>query len=169
MFRQIHLPLVPVTWSQTLTHEGATILRARMKWKPHVRCELKLRDDTELAQHEVELTILDGEIRAEDRIKYKLVEEAIGGLWFVDDKDFAALVHGWFFVTTTVYDAIWDEVRQDGYTGCNFSLDVGPVEGKGFGDERWGDNPLSILGVSISFDRKPPIDEQPARRGWFGR
>ena len=132
MVRQIHLPFVPVTWSQTLTHEGATILRARMKWKPHVRCELKLRDDTELAQHEVELTILDGEIRAEDRIKYKLVEEAIGGLWFVDDKDFAALVHGWFFVTTTVYDAIWDEVRQDGYTGCNFSLDVGPVEGKGF-------------------------------------
>ena len=26
-------------------------------------------------------------------------------------------------------------------------------------DERWGGNPLSILGASISFDRKPPIDE----------
>ena len=31
MLRRIHLPLVPITWSQTLTHEGATTLRARMK------------------------------------------------------------------------------------------------------------------------------------------
>ena len=46
MLHLIHLSLVPITWSQTLTHEGATILRARMKCAPHVRCELKLRDGT---------------------------------------------------------------------------------------------------------------------------
>ena len=81
MFRQIYLPLVPVTWSQTLTHEGATILRARMKWEAtrQMRVEAARRHRV-FPQHEVELTILDGEIRAEDRIKYKLVEEAIGGL-----------------------------------------------------------------------------------------
>jgi hypothetical protein len=169
MLHLIHLSLVPITWSQTLTYEGATILRARMKCAPRVRCELKLRDGTRLTEHEIELTILNGEMRAEDRVKYKLVEEAIGGLWFVDDKDFAAFVHGWLFVAETVYDAIWDEVRRDGYTGCNFSLDAGPVEGKGMDDERWGGNPLPILGASISFDRKPPIDERPARKGWFGR
>ena len=87
MLHRIHLSLVPITWSQTLTHEGATILPARMKCAPHARCELKLRDGTRLTEHEIELTILNGEMRAEDRVKYKLVEEAIGGLWFVDDKD----------------------------------------------------------------------------------
>ena len=47
MLHLIHLSLVPITWSQTLSHEGATILRARMKCAPHVRCELKLRDQIE--------------------------------------------------------------------------------------------------------------------------
>ena len=28
MLHRIHLSLVPITWSQTLTHEGATILSA---------------------------------------------------------------------------------------------------------------------------------------------
>lgn len=151
MLHLIHLSLVPITWSQTLSHEGATILRARMKCAPHVRCELKLRD-TRLTEHEIELTILNGEVTAEDRIKYKLVHEAIGGLWLVDDKDVAAFVYGWFFINTNVYDDLWEQVRQGGYAGCSFSLDVGPVED----DQRWSGGPLFILGASISFDRKPP-------------
>ena len=57
--------------------------------------------DANLTQYEIELTILNGEVTAEDRIKYKLVHEAIGGLWLVDDKDVAAFVYGWFFINTT--------------------------------------------------------------------
>ena len=44
MVHHIHLSLVPITWSQTLTHEGATTLRARLKCEPHA--ELKLRNVT---------------------------------------------------------------------------------------------------------------------------
>ena len=166
MLHHIHLPLVPITWSQTLAHEGATTLRARLKCEPHA--ELKLRNDAKLTQYEIELTILNGEVTAEDHIKYKLVHEAIGGLWLVDDKDVAAFVYGWFFINTNVYDDLWEQVRQGGYAGCSFSLDVGPVED----DQRWSGGPLSILGASISFDRTPPIDDasqRPARKGWFGR
>ena len=102
---------------------------------------------------------MNGEVTAEDRIKYKLVHEAIGGLWLVDDKGVAAFVYGWFFINTTVYDDLWEQVRQGGYAGCSFSLDVGPVED----DQRWSGGPLSILGASISFDRKPPIDDASQR------
>jgi hypothetical protein len=62
-------------------------------------------------------------------------------------------------------------LREGSYTGCNFSLEVGPVDGEE-NEEKWSDNPLSIIGASIGFDRKPSIDDanqRSARKGWFAR
>ena len=61
-------------------------------------CATELRSDYELA-----LTILNGEITASDRQKYALVEEASGGLWFVDDEHADELIHGWFFINPNAY------------------------------------------------------------------
>jgi hypothetical protein len=174
MYHRIYLQLVPITWSQTLTHDGATVLRARVKCSPHANCDLKLRTGEKLTQYEIELTILTGEIQPDDRNKYRLTEDAIGGLWFDDDEDTDAMVQGWFFINTSVYGDLWEQVRQGGYTGCMFSLQVWPVEGEELeeDDGTWSANPLSIIGASIDFNRKLPVDDanqRPARKGWFSR
>ena len=80
----------------------------------------------------------------------------------------------WFFINATVYGDLWEQVRQGGYTGWTFSLQVWPVEGEvdEEDDGRWSANPLSIIGASIDFNRKLPADDanqRPARKGWFSR
>ena len=121
---------------------------------------MRLRNGAKIADYELALTILNGEITASDRQKYALVEEANGGLWFVDDEHADELIHGWFFMYPNAYAELWEQVRGGGYSSCIFSLEVGPVEGEE-GEEVWKNNPLSILSASISFARR--------RRGGTGQ
>jgi hypothetical protein len=131
---------------------------------------LKLRNGAKIADYELALTILNGEITASDRQKYSLMEEAIGGLWFADDQDLDEFLHGWFFMNPTAYAELWEQVRGGGYSNCIFSLGVGPVKGEE-GEEIWKNNPLSILSASISFARRRrgSIGQQSPLKRWLER
>ena len=170
MFLRIHIDLTPVVWTHTLSHDGATVLRAQASCAPGGRCDLRLRNGAKIADYELALTILNGEMTASDRQKYALVEEAHGGLWFVDDEHVDELIHGWFFMNPNAYAELWEQVRGGGYSSCIFSLEVGPVEGEE-GEEVWKNNPLSILSASISFARRRRggTGQQSARGRWLER
>jgi hypothetical protein len=170
MFLRIHIDLTPVVWTHTLSHAGATVLRAQAKCAPGGKCDLRLRNGAKIADYELALTILNGEITVSDRQKYTLIEEAIGGLWFVDDEHVDELIHGWFFMNPNAYAELWEQVRGGGYSSCIFSLEVGPVEGAK-GEEVWRNNALSILSASISFARRRRggTGQQSARERWLER
>jgi hypothetical protein len=129
---------------------------------------LRLRNEAKIADYEIELTILHGEIAANDRQKYTLIEEAIGGLWFVDDEHFDELIHGWFFMKPNAYTELWEQTRRGGYSSCTISLEVGPVEGEE-DEEVCKDNPPSILSASISFARRRSdgTGQPSARKRWL--
>src|SRR5262249_39071260 len=38
------------------------------------------------------------------------------------------LLHGWFYLKPDSYAAVWDQVRDGGYVGCNITMKVGPVQ-----------------------------------------
>jgi len=171
MFLRIHIDLTPVVWTHTLSHNGATVLRAQAKCAPSGKCDLRLRNGAKIADYELALTILNGEMTASDRQKYALVEEANGGLWFVEDEHVDELIHGWFFMNPNAYAELWEQVRGGGYSSCIFSLEVGPVEGAK-GEEVWRNNaPLSILSASISFARRrrDGTGQQSGRKRWLER
>ena len=76
MFLRIHIDLTPVVWTHTLSH--VTVLRAQASCAPGGRCDLRLRNGAKIADYELALTILNGEMTASNRQKYALVEEANG-------------------------------------------------------------------------------------------
>jgi hypothetical protein len=115
-------------------------------------CELKLRNKAMLRDFEIPISVLRGHLPEETRQIAKLANNAIGGLWFLDDQHF---VHGWLYLNDGNFTALWDQVLHGKYTSCHFNLRVDPVQ-----NDVWtGDDPLSITTASINFHRSPTSDK----------
>jgi hypothetical protein len=165
------LHLNPLIWTQEIRHypnndgigddEGGYLTTTCV---PHARCDLRLRNGANLRDFEIELSILRGEIDSDRRLEFRLLEDAIGGIYFIVDQNF---VHGWFHLRPKNYTALWDQVLDGRYEDCALFLGVEPVE-----DDICG-NPLSIVSASLRFQRKPiadkSADQQASRKGLFAR
>lgn len=172
MFSLSYVNLKPLMWSQEIRHypstkvgEGEEVTIIQVTCAPDAKCDLLLSDGAKIRDHEISITIIPGEIKADERQKTNLLNQAIGGLWFLEEEDF---VHGRFYFKSNNFTALWDQVRDGGYVDCVICLGVDPVQ-----DNIWKGNPLSIVSVAINFSRKSfadkTADEQAARKSWFAR
>lgn len=174
MVGHTNLDLKPLTWSQTIGHYPNSDPSKRIEGsglsliaRATPACDLILRNRARLRDFDITLHVISGTLEPDEHLKYVLQDDAIGGLWFVDDQDID-FVHGWLFFSLNNYGAIWDQVRQGGYVDCTISLGVKPVR-----DDVWSGNPLSIVSASFKFDRKPIADKSAGpkvfRRSIFAR
>ncbi len=168
MISYAHIDLRPRNWRQSISQSndsGVDQRQLRATCTPEPRCELRLEHGAMLRDYEFPLSILSGELPADDRAaKQQLQKEALGGLWFIEEHDF---VHGWLYLAPNNFGAVWDQVRSGGYTHCEISLTVEPVQ-----DDTWDGKPLSIMEASFSFTRRPgeaTQREEPVARRWFRR
>ena len=113
---------------------------------PDPKCDLRLRTGAYFRHFAINLSILQGELKEDKRQNFGLQTGAIGGLWFVEDQNF---LHGWLHLRPRNYRAVWDQVRSGGYFGCTVWVGVQPIA------EVWQENPLSIVDVSVRFEREP--------------
>ena len=112
-----------------------------------------LSNGAELRDYQIEMGINHGVLKPDACLEYKLGAEAIGGLKFVKEHNF---VHGWFYVGSNNYSALWDQVRTSGNADCTIQLGLELMATEG------GDR-FSIDDYSIRFVRPEE------RRGLFAR
>jgi hypothetical protein len=161
---QGHILLTPVDWFQEISHYRALDGDGR---NLKVNCTLAAAPDllfsnnAKLTDLTVDLAILMGEqpINEEGR----LLKQGIGSLFFNDPQAprdnlpgmLDPLLQGWFYLKPDSYAAVWDQVRDGGYVGCNIILRVGPVQNE-LPPRVWDvSQTLFILAVSLRFTRRP--------------
>jgi hypothetical protein len=151
-----HVYLKPLMWSQNIVHypsmgEGRTGLHVTCV--PNANCGLLLSNGAKLRDFEISLSIVEGDLPADEHEKARFENDAIGGLWFLEEEK---LVKGWFYFKPGNYKAVWDQVREGRYDECTINLGLKPVQ-----HDIWRSNPVSIVTVAFTFNRKPPV-ERPA-------
>ena len=157
--------LKPLSWHQSTScrasaQEGDLYIWTRCV--PTKECDVVLSNGAKLRDYKIDVGINHGVFKPDDRAKYHLSDEAIGGLKLIVERDY---VHGWFYIGSNNYSALWDQVRTGGYADCTIELWVEQVEGATGGDL------FSIESASVDFVRKPdaPADERRRKRGFFAR
>ena len=94
---------------------------------------------------------MHGELSADTIAKQRLLNNAIGGLFFIEEQNF---VHGSLYFNSRNFTVLWDQVRSGGYANCRLSLGVkrGEAEVEG---QVWKNGPLSITSASFDFSHPP--------------
>lgn len=98
---------------------------------------------------ELQFSIIRGRLSHELRQRDGLSREAIGGLW--ENEQITVEIHGWIYLATANFSALWGQVTAGGYERCTIDL---MAEGADNDEELWADNPLSITSADITFNRK---------------
>jgi hypothetical protein len=170
MFGLRYVSLKPLTWTQSIRQYPSTNSSKNVEepllstsCSPEANCDLLLSNGAKLRDFTIQLSIMPGAVSVDDAQRNKFKSDAIGGFWFIQEQGF---VHGWFYFKRENFGFVWDQVRTGEYFRCTISLGVDPIQD----DDRWRDNPLSIVSASIDFARQSPdkiVDQQPARRGLF--
>jgi hypothetical protein len=126
-----------------------------------------LSDDTKLNDLSIELSILAG--KPEDARGEALKEGTIGD--FRLHGEFPPFISALIFLKPHSYDALWDQVRDGGYVGCQITIYIGPVKSEGSGWLWDVDQRLSISTVDINFTRNAiadrSINQAPPRRSFL--
>jgi hypothetical protein len=161
-----NLYLVPTDWCQNVEHYSSINVEGRRfiaNCKIEPGSELELSNMVRLASLPAQLQIFEA-TRMRDRLA-KLPSGALGELSFHEAEpvraDFPAseaCLAGWFVLNPQSLQDVWDQVRQGGYSDCNISVDIGPVESPKVGwlwDVRKTPR-LVIDTVSITFKRAAP-------------
>jgi hypothetical protein len=156
-----HILLTPLKWFQEITHNPAINVEGRnlkLSCTPTAAPDVLLSNNAKLTDLPVELVILIGEQPIDEH--GNPLKQGIGRFYF-SDAGAHPLLHGWFYLKPDSYAAVWDQVRDGGYVGCNITLKVGPVQNE-LPPKVWDvSQPLFILAVSLRFTRKP-IANKPA-------
>ena len=166
----MYLLLEPVSWRQEIRDHPSINVEGRYlvaRCKPAANSDLRLSDDTKLNDLSIELSILAG--KPEDARGEALKEGTIGD--FRLHGEFPPFISALIFLKPHSYDALWDQVRDGGYVGCQITIYIGPVKSEGSGWLWDVDQRLSISTVDINFTRKAiadrPINQAPARRSFL--
>lgn len=150
------LTLVPLHWAQHIRiypslhigeEEGGYLVSI---CRPHPSCKLRLKSGLFLRDLELQFSFIRGKLSHEVRRRDGLSREAIGGLWEIEQ--ITVEIHGWIYLATANFSALWAQVTAGGYERCAIDL---MAEGADDNDEElWADNPLSITSADITFNRK---------------
>jgi hypothetical protein len=168
-----YISFEPIEWTQEIRDFRKSDVDGRYltaKCRPATKCNLLLDGKVDVRNFAtIPLGIIDGQLTAEELEESRLSKESLGGFFYVDNND----LHGWFFLKKPdSYTAVWDQIRDGGYSECSITLGVSPVQYRS-DDLIWNvDQPLSIKNVSLQFKRKTnvnkPTDQAAARTGLFG-
>jgi hypothetical protein len=132
--------------------------------------------DEKLDALSVHLGILEGEPTTGDG---KPFNDGIGLFVFnerrpagVDYGSTDAMVVGWFFLDSDLYNEVWTQTAADSYSSCSVTVTVGPVASRSLDwawDVRSGGR-LIIQDVSVAFvrDKSKPKEVPVPKRGFFG-
>jgi len=163
-----YLNLKPLRWSQSIElhpRQDATrsdeYTRIIATCMPTAECALLLRTGARLRNFQISINVLEGKLPDEERRRSKFEIDAIGGLWFAD-RQVHDSVQGWLYLKERIYRSLWDQVSHR--ADCQISLWISPLY-----DDIWRDNPLSILSVSLTFDRRPLADQKAQQESWLSR
>jgi len=152
-----HILLTPLKWFQEISHYPAINVEGR---NLKVSCtaaapDVLLSNNAKWTDLAVELGILIGEQPLDG--DGNPLKQGIGCFYF-SDVQAHPLLHGWFYLKPDSYAAVWDQVRDGGYVGCNITMKVGPVQNE-LPPKVWDvSQPLFILAV-LRFTRKPIADK----------
>ena len=155
---QGHILLTPLKWFQEISHYPAINVEGR---NLKVSCtaaapDVLLSNDAKWTDLPVELGILIGEQPLDG--DGNPLKQGVGCFYF-SDAQAHPLLHGWFSLKPDSYAAVWDQVRDGGYVGCNITMKVGPVQNE-LPPKVWDvRQPLFVLAVSLRFTRKPIADK----------
>lgn len=155
MFNFTYIRLKPTEWKQEIRADGESetpALRLRAECTALVDSDLLLTDGRKLSDLILHLTIFPGDMPRADRDRVKLPEKALGGIWWDNERVF---VHGWFYLRTTEYQALWGQLMSGNYLEPTIELTVSPVSE----DSAWTTNPLSIESAVFQFGGNPPKQE----------
>jgi hypothetical protein len=174
-----NLRLEPVSWRQEIRDypsikvEGRYLV-ASCKPKSEDASDLHLSNNTKLTDLNVELSILAGEQPLDGRGK---LLDGIGHFNFSEEMPprddlpgMDAFLSGLLYLKPDSYLALWEQVRDGDYVGCDITINIGPVESEGFGWVWDVSQRLTISTVAIGFRRIPVADKpaiQAARRKSF--
>jgi hypothetical protein len=163
--------LKPIEWKQSIRHFHNIDAGDRF-----LTCQTQPDDDVQLSDGSklsdfspINFSIVEGALNVDELQKSGLQAPAIGGIWSSE-----GIVHGWIYLKSNCFDAVWDQVSQGGYVDCKISLGVKTIRsGAAQREFVWNvDYPLSIEDADLQFTRKPirikPPDNPPPRRGLFG-
>jgi hypothetical protein len=120
--------LKPTEWCQQIRHFPTINIEDRyLRCVTEPDCDLRLSDGPMLRDRfpSIDFSIIEGVPKPDDLPKKRLRKEAIGGIWYVSDSDY---VHGWIFLKSDNFVAVWDQVRDGGYVDCCFQLGVEPAQ-----------------------------------------
>ena len=153
-----HILLTPLKWFQEIRHYPAINVEGR---NLKVSCtaaapDVLLSNDAKWTDLPVELGILIGEQPLDG--DGNPIKQGVGCFYF-SDAQAHPLLHGWFYLKPDSYAAVWDQVRDGGYVGCNITMKVGPVQNE-LPPKVWDvSQSLFVLAVSLRFTRKPIADK----------
>jgi hypothetical protein len=173
----LYLRLEPLSWCQEIRNYPTINVVGRYlaaKCKAAADSDLRLSNNIKLADVTVELSILEGE---PGDAGGKRLDRGIGDVYFraVPPSDYEPGIDSFisvcFYFKSDSYTAVWDQVRNGSYAGCEISISVDDVKSEGFGWLWDVSQPLTISSAAINFTRKPsadkPAGEAPPRRGFF--
>jgi hypothetical protein len=164
-----YLRLKPLFWTQAIRSD--LDLRYGPGRNLSATCKpdkFLLKNGTNLADHLLELSFMEGEPTAADGSP---LQSGIGQLFYNIHSD-DVFVHGWYFSPSDIYSDIWAQVLNGGYEHCSVNLTAGPIKYDGE-DPVWDtDLPLFVNDATVNFTRRAPTpDDQhpPKRQGLFGK
>ena len=176
----IFINLEPYEWRQSLRAERGKRYNGRglqMAARVIDGADIELvGTDEKLDRLSVHLSIMEGEPTTGDG---QPLEDGIGLFVFNEKRpggdDYGptdAMVIGWFFLDSDLFNEVWSQVAADRYSTCSVTVTVGPVA---FRSVEWawdvkGGSKLLIEDVSVAFvrDKTKPKEMPPPKRGLFG-
>ena len=164
----------PIEWIQEIRDDPSINVRGRYlraNCRVAANCHVFIDGEIDLREFtSIPISILDGTPPEEEMPEAPKNKKTLGALSYMRDQNYP---RGWFYLENSEwFTAVWDQVREGGYSDCRIAVGAGPVESSGVEDWIWNaDRGLYIDSVGIQFDRKankPPIQAKPWR-GLFGR
>lgn len=158
MFNYTYIRLKPTEWThgiQANSESETPGLRLRAECTALVDSDLLLSGGRKLSDLTLHLTIFPGKMPTQDRDRVKLPEKALGGIWWDGERVF---VHGWFYLRTTEYQALWDQLKSGNYLEPIIELTISPVSD----GSTWVTNPISIEDAVFQFWRNTPKKQEPS-------
>jgi hypothetical protein len=167
-----NLRLEPVSWVQEIRDypsikvEGQ-YLRVSCKPEPGTRSDLRLSNNAKLTDLTAELGIVAGEQPLDAH--GKPLKQGIGDFRFHEEMPLSddglpgmdAFLSGFLYLKPDSYLALWEQVRDGDYAGCDITINIGPVKSEGLGWVWDVSQHLTISTAAIAF-RRTAVADKPA-------
>ena len=147
----------PIEWIQEIRDDPSINVRGRYlraNCRVAANCHVFIDGKIDLREFtSIPISILDGAPPEEEMPEAPKNKKTLGELSYMRDQNYP---NGWFYLENSEwFTAVWDQVREGGYSDCRIAVGAGPVESSGVEDWIWNaDRPLHIDSAELQFNRK---------------